>query len=261
MTEGLVLPNSQFLIYARKSGDTYYFRSYIPKDLIDHFSGLREFRLSLKCAIKSRSVKITRVLSKIVSKIYEEIRQGMKSLEIEDIKEILRIEIRKQILHAHHVDLGTNKWDDSGVEKSLDSIQKKETNLKDVLKSDLKSYQREVDEKLEGILSSMDIRVEKDSVDYKTLRNHFIDLYLLRHDWMRELVEKTGKTDDQFRKDAELEFGIELFPDISNHTESTQTAQTPVKTTIAPVLQKNTGETLSVSSKRYFDRKSVAGRS
>ena len=152
MTEGLVLPNSQFLIYARKSGDTYYFRSYIPKDLIDHFDGLREFRISLKCAIKSRSVKITRVLSKIISKIYEEIRQGMKSLEIEDIKEILRTEIRKQILHAHHVDLGTNKWDDSGVEKSLDSIQKKETNIKDVLKSDLKSYQKEVDEKLEGIL-------------------------------------------------------------------------------------------------------------
>ena len=152
MTEGLVLPNSQFLIYARKSGDTYYFRSYIPKDLIDHFDGLREFRISLKCAIKSRSVKITRVLSKIVSKIYEEIRQGIKSLEIEEIKGILRIEIRKQILHAHHVDLGTNKWDDSGVEKSLDSIQKKETNIKDVLKSDLKSYQKEVDEKLEGIL-------------------------------------------------------------------------------------------------------------
>ena len=268
-----VLPNCGNLVYARKSGDTYYFRSFIPKDLIDHFGGLREFRLSLKCAIKSRSVKITRVLSKIVSKIYEEIRQGMKSLEIEDIKEILRIEIRKQILHAHHVDLGTNKWDDSGVEKSLDSIQKKETNIKDVLKSDLKSYQREVDEKLEGILSSMDIRVEKDSVDYKTLRNHFIDLYLLRHDWMRELVEKTGKTDDQFRRDAEVKLGMPLFPDMSwmpedapkfpvnpNPSESTQTVQTPVKTTIAPILQKKTGETLSVSSKRYFDRKRVAGR-
>ena len=37
----------------------------------------------------------------------------MKKLDIEDIKEILRIEIRKQILHAHHVDLGTNKWDES----------------------------------------------------------------------------------------------------------------------------------------------------
>ena len=210
-----VLPNCGNLVYARKSGDTYYFRSFIPKDLIDHFGGLREFRLSLKSAIKSRSVKITRVLSKIVSKIYEEIRQGMKSLEIEDIKEILRIEIRKQILHAHHVDLGTNKWDDSGVEKSLDSIQKKETNIKDVLKSDLKSYQKEVDEKLEGILSSMDIRVEKDSVHYKRLRKNFIDLYLLRHEWMRELVNETGKKDDQFRRDAEVEIGMPLFPDVS----------------------------------------------
>ena len=215
MTKGLILPNSQFLIYARKSGDTYYFRSYIPKDLIDHFGGLREFRLSLKCAIKSRSVKITRVLRKIVSNIYEEIRQGMKSLEIEDIKEILRIEIRKQILHAHHVDLGTNMWDESGVQKSLDSIQKKETNLKDVLKSELNSYQGEVDEKLKGILGSLDIRVEKDSVEFKRLRNHFIDLYLLRHEWMRELVDQTGKTDDQFRRDAEVKLGMPLFPDVS----------------------------------------------
>ena len=211
--------NRPCLLYTANSGNSYFFRSRIPKDLVDHFGGLREFRLSLKCAIKSRSVKITRVLSKIVSKIYEEIRQGMKSLEIEDIKEILRIEIRKQILHAHHVDLGTNKWDDSGVEKSLDSIQKKETNLKDVLKSDLKSYQREVDEKLEGILSSMDIRVEKDSVDYKRLRKNFIDLYLLRHEWMREMVNETGKKDDQFRRDAEVEIGMPLFPDVSWMTE------------------------------------------
>ena len=265
--------NHPCLLYTPNSGNTYYFRSKIPTDLVDYFNGLKEFRLSLKCAIKSRAIRTVKILSEKVSTLYQEIRQGMKSLEIEDIKEILRIEIRKQILHAHHVDLGTNKWDDSGVEKSLDSIQKKETNLKDVLKLDLKSYQREVDEKLEGILSSMDIRVEKDSVDYKTLRNHFIDLYLLRHDWMRELVEKTGKTDDQFRRDAEVKLGMPLFPDMSwmpedapkfpvnpNPSESTQTVQTPVKTTIAPILQKNTGETLSVSSKRYFDRKRVAGR-
>ena len=97
----------------------------------------------------------------------------------------------------------------------MDSIQKKETNLKDVLKSDLKSYQVEVDEKLEGILGSLDISVEKDSVDFKRLRNHFIDLYLLRHEWMRELVDQTGKTDDQFRRDAEVKLGMPLFPDVS----------------------------------------------
>ena len=61
----------------------------------------------------------------------------------------------------------------------------------------------------------MDIRVEKDSVDYKRLRKNFIDLYLLRHEWMRELVNETGKKDDQFRRDAEVEIGMPLFPDVS----------------------------------------------
>ena len=84
MTEGLNLRNPPYLVYAPASGSSYYFRSIIPKDLVSHFGGLREFRISLKCAIKSRSLKTTKVLNKIVSIIYEEIRQGMKSLEIED---------------------------------------------------------------------------------------------------------------------------------------------------------------------------------
>ena len=109
----------------------------------------------------------------------------MKSLDVEQIKNILRIEIRKQILHTHHIYEGTNRWDDDGRRKSLDSIQKKETNLKDTLKSNLKSYQDEVDSKLEGILESFDVQVEKDSVTFKKLRNNFIDLYLLRHEWMK----------------------------------------------------------------------------
>ena len=98
------------------SGNTYYFRRKIPTDLVEHFGRLKEFRISLKCAIRSRSIRTSKILDKKVSQIFEDIRQGMKSLDIDDIKEILRIEIRKQILHAHHVDLGTNKWSDSGVE-------------------------------------------------------------------------------------------------------------------------------------------------
>ena len=83
--------NSSCLLYTPNSGNSYYFRSRIPKDLSHHFGGLSEFRLSLKCAIKSHAQRITKSLGKIVSEIYEDIRQGMKSLEIEDIKEILRI--------------------------------------------------------------------------------------------------------------------------------------------------------------------------
>ena len=78
----------------------------------------------------------------------------MKSLDIDDIKEILRVEIRKQILHTHHLFEGTNKWSESGVENSLKSVQLKESNLKETLDSNLKNYQGEVDSKLEGILTS-----------------------------------------------------------------------------------------------------------
>jgi hypothetical protein len=90
--------NPSKLICSPDSGNTYYFRSYIPTDLIKHFDGVRQFRVSLKCAIKSRSFRITKILDVKVSSLFEEIRIGMKSLDIEQIKEILRIEIRKQIL-------------------------------------------------------------------------------------------------------------------------------------------------------------------
>ncbi len=149
------------LITFPNSGNTYYFRSYIPVDLNEHFGGLKEFRISLKCAIKSRSIRTSKILDKIVSGIFDEIRQGMKSLDIDDIKEILKIEIRKQILHAHHVDLGTNKWSDAGVEKSLESVEKKDSNLREILKDDLKSYLKQVDYKMKVILESLNIKIEK----------------------------------------------------------------------------------------------------
>ena len=231
------------LIYTPNSGGSYFYRSRIPKDLSSHFRGISEFRLSLKCSIRSRSKRIAQNLNQVVLKLFDEIRHGMKSLDIDDIKEILKTEIRKQILHAHHVFEGTDRWNEEGVEKSLDSIKTRQINLKETLKTDRRKYQIEVDQKLEGILASLDIAVKKDSVEFKKLRNQFIDLYLLRHEWMQELVNQTGKTDDQFRRDAEVKLGMPLFPDMSwmpedapkfpvnpNPSESTQTVQTPVKT-------------------------------
>jgi hypothetical protein len=90
--------NSPHLIYSQNSGESFYFRHRIPTDLLEHFGGVKKFRISLKCAIKSRATKTTKILAKILAGIYEEIREGMKSLDIEQIKEILRVEIRKQLL-------------------------------------------------------------------------------------------------------------------------------------------------------------------
>ena len=251
--------NSHKLIYSQKSsGQTYYFRIYIPTDLIEHFDGVRQLRVSLKCAIKSRSVKITKILKIKVSSLFEEIRMGAKSLNIEQIKEILRIEIRKQILHSHRVREGTNRWDEDGIKGSLDSIQKKELSLKDRLKSDPKSYKDEVESKLEGILKSLDIHVEKNSLEFQKLRNNFIDLYLLRHEWMRELVNQTGKSDDDFRKSAEQKLGIELFPELqeSSIEDFRKGFQTNLlKTKSVEVNNSVAGKKISEYAGLFYDRK------
>ena len=72
---------------------------------------------------------------------------------------------------------------------------------------------------------------------------------------MQELVNQTEKTDNQFRRDAELKLGMELFPDFQNHSQSPQTVQIPVKTTVAPLLDKKTSEGFQITLQRYLDWK------
>ena len=60
----------------------------------------------------------------------------------------------------------------------------------------------------------MDINVEKNSPEFQKLRNNFNDLSLLIHDWMRELVNQTRKTDDDFRKSVQQNKGMVLFPEL-----------------------------------------------
>mgnify|MGYP000533374633 CR=1 FL=1 len=50
--------------YARSSGNTFYFRSKIPCDLRDHFGGRKQFKISLKCSLNSRSEKIIKSLNR-----------------------------------------------------------------------------------------------------------------------------------------------------------------------------------------------------
>ena len=252
------------LISFPNSGNTFYFRSRIPSDLREHFGGMKEFRLSLKCAIKSRSIKISRVLDRKVLRLYETIRQGMKPLTIEEIKEILRIEIRKQILHAHHVYEGTNRWSDSGVTESLKSVQLNESNLKEKLESSFRSYQGEIDSKLEEILTSLDIEVNKNSFDFKKLRNKFIDLYLIRYDWIKDLLNESGKNDSDFKMNAQQKLGLDLFPELMNpvienlvpepkEPYEVQRESTPISPTGKSSLSSNIDA--------FFERKRIEGKS
>ena len=201
-----------------------YFRSIIPKDLRKNFGGRDEFRLSLRYVINGDTKILCLKLKEITDKLFTEIREGMENLSLDDIKEILRIEVRKQIKHTQHYYLGTNVFDEEQTIQSLEIVSSRETKMKEELYGEnIKEYEKELDKKLDGILSSLDIEIETNSINYKNLRRQFIQLYLLRFDWIRTLIKETGKFDeDDFRREVDTKLGMSLFPDLQTQTDLPQ---------------------------------------
>ena len=108
----------------KKTGSTnhFHFRSRILQDLIGHFDGKREFQISLRSVSDKQTLFVSLTLKNRLQELFGEIRTGMESLVLEEIKEILRLEVRKQILHAHHVHLDTNEFNPHEVKRSLKNI-------------------------------------------------------------------------------------------------------------------------------------------
>jgi len=216
-------------IIPKRKKSSYLLRTTIPKDLVDTFGGRTRFHISLKNVSNKERLLVSIYLKNLSKELFQDIRMGMKSLSVDDIREILKVEVRKSILHSHQVNLGTNKYDPEKVEDSLKSVSTKEEKMKQKLKDELKSYEGMLDEKLEKILNSLDIEYDNKSVNYRQLRRYFIDLYLLRFDFTRNLINETGRTDDDFRIEVEEKLKVELFPELKLHL-------TPVIENYAPEL-------------------------
>ena len=199
------------------SNTSFFFRSYIPKDLLHLYDGRKMFRISLRCGNKVISKKLCLYLFKQTEILYDQIRMG-KSLSIDDIKEILRIEVRKQIKHTQHFYLRTNVFDEEQTKQSLELVSTRETKMKeDLSRKNIKGYEKELDKKLEGILSSLDIEIDTNSINYLNLRRQFIQLYTLRFDWIKTLIKETGKVEeDDFRREVDEKLGLGLFPDLQS---------------------------------------------
>jgi integrase len=200
-----------------KSSIHFHFRSKIPVDLISYFNSRKQFQISLNNVSNKESLLLSLKLKLIVQQLYSDIRSGMKDLTLEDIKEILRTEVRKSILYSHQVSEESNKHSERGVHKSIGHVLDLETNLKQKVDSNLGQYREDVELKLEKILTSLDIKVEKGSVDFKKLRNKFIDLYLMRLDWVKELINNTGRSDDDFKREVDEKLNMSLFTELTEH--------------------------------------------
>jgi len=241
-------------IIPKRKKSSYLLRTTIPKDLVDTFGGRTRFHISLKNVSNKERLLVSIYLKSLTKELFQDIRMGMKSLSVDDIREILKVEVRKSILHSHQVNLGTNKYDPEKVEDSLKSVSSREEKMKQKLKDDLKSYEGMLDEKLEKILLSLDIEYDNKSVNYRQLRRYFIDLYLLRFDFIRSLINETGRTDDDFRIEVEEKLKVHLFPEFSEQTISRDPIE-PIPIQQQEPLTSHQKTPLSVGIENYIDEK------
>jgi len=240
----------------RKNGSKTYFhfRGRIPQDLIPTFSGRKEFQISLKNVRNGEILVVSIYLQTLIEELFKDIRMGMKSLGVDDIREILKVEVRKSILHSHHVHLGTNKFDPNKLEQSLVSVSSRENKMKQELAQDLKKYDRELDKKLETIFHDLDIKFDTNSVNYKQLKRNFIELYLLRFEFIRNLINETGATDDDFRLEVQEKLKTNLFPELVEQTiPQVTTVSTPSQ--VQEQLSPHQSTPLSIGIENYMNEK------
>ena len=111
--------NRNYLARGNKPYQYYYFHCIIPKDLRD-ILGKPQIRISMKNSDHCYSKIVANSLYIIAQNIFEEFRNGnMKDITLEDVKNILRIEVRKSLLHIHHYQYGTNVFSKDKLKKSI----------------------------------------------------------------------------------------------------------------------------------------------
>ena len=199
------------IIRTRKPYQSFLFRCIIPKDLISVL-GQNEFRVSLGSSLYSHSKIISTNLYNLSQFIFREVREGyMQNITLEDVKNILRIEVRKSLLHIHHYQYGTNVFSKDKLKDSISRIEENEEKLRDRLENDYKGTIDLIENEIDKILITQNLEPDKKNVEYKGLVRRWIELKLIRQDWKRDLLNDTGKTDEDFQNQIEEKWKLGLW--------------------------------------------------
>ena len=199
------------IIRTRKPYQYFLFRCIVPKDLISVL-GQNEFRVSLGNSLYSHSKIISSNLYNLCKIIFSEVREGyMQNITLEDVKNILRIEVRKSLMHIHHYEYGTNVYDDKKLNESISRTDENEEKLRDRLEKDYKGTIELIEREVDKILITQNLEPNKRNVEYKGLVRRWIDLKLIRQNWKRDVLNESGKTDDDFRNDLEDKWKLGLW--------------------------------------------------
>lgn len=126
-----IMTNTPHIIRTRKPYQSFLFRCIIPNDL-KSVLGQNEFRVSLGNSLYFHSKIISTNLYNLCQFIFREVREGkMKNNTLKDVKEILRIAVRKSLLHIHHYQYGTNVFSKDKLNESFSRSMMEEERLRD----------------------------------------------------------------------------------------------------------------------------------
>ena len=141
--------------------------------------------------------------------------------------------------------------------ESIEKIYEREINLKKSVLTNPKEVNVKIDQKLEDIFQSLDINFDKQNLNYKKLRKSFIDLYILRFEWIKELINESGKTDDDFRREVDKKLSFNLFPELllESKDEIQVSSESSEELIYSPSVQLGKFKSLPLSEmiQKYFD--------
>ena len=236
------MKNRTYIIRSKKPYQSFLFRCIVPKDLISVL-GQVEFRVSLGNSMYSHSKIISTNLYNLSQFIFREIRDGyMKDITLEDVKTILRIEVRKSLLHIHWVEFGTNVYDEDKLKDSISRIDDNEGKLRDRLEKDYRGTVELIEQEIDKILITQNLKPNKKNIEYAGLVRRWIDLKLIRQNWKRDLLTDSGKTDEDFQNELEEKWKLGLWENGEDIiTSSEDLKPSPVKSksgSPSPLLSK-----------------------
>ena len=200
-----------FLIKDERYTSSYHFRSIIPKDLRYLFNGRHSFTISLRTGIYKDAKSISFNLHFITQSIFDQIRMGETDLDIEGIKKILKVEIERSVKSSLHLKVDTGTADIKRYENLLkNAIEKKD--FQEKIDQDDQSLIDKVDSRIEQHMKNLGYKSSKKSLQFKQLRNQFIELWYLRHELKQELLENKDDTgiDEMFFQKCNEKFNLDL---------------------------------------------------
>ena len=169
--------------------------------------------MSLKNGIYSQSIVFAKILHLEVESIFNSIRMGtMSKIDINQIKDILKDKIDRTLTHTQWVVADTNTFVESEVKKRIEEINTEERNLQSQIEQDYDVVLEHIEKEIERTLKKKDLTLDSKSLEFTQLRKQFLELRLIRNTWKKEMLEGSGKSIEDFRKEIYTKFNIKDEP-------------------------------------------------